>query len=110
MVAGFLTPIMAGDGFLAEIGHLPGLPGIMGMVGLVGLRFHRVLTDEQELTSTHMAGHIRGVLGKKGSCLNEIFGFLSIRARSKARIQEGRDGTWGGLVKDDGIVSPAGSF
>ena len=88
--------IMAGHGFRIGKG--------------VGLRFHQVLTDEPGLTSIHMSGHIRSALWKKGSCLNEIFGFLSIRARSKARIQEGRDGTWGGLVKDDGIVSPAGSF
>ena len=77
MGAGFLTPIMAGFGFLAEIGHLPGLPGIMEMVGLVGLRFHQVLTGEPELTSMHMSGHIRGALWKKGSCLNEIFGTTS---------------------------------
>ena len=73
-VGGFLTPIVVGFGFLAEIGHLPGLPGIMEMVGLVGLLSPRVLTGEPELTSKHMSGRIRGALWKKGSCLNEIFG------------------------------------
>jgi Family of unknown function (DUF6600) len=77
MVAGFLTPIMAGFGFLAEIGHLPGLPGIMEMVGLVGPLSPRVLTGEPELTSMHTLGRIRGALWKKGSCLNETFGTTS---------------------------------
>jgi len=92
------------------LGTCLGCLALWEMVGLVGLRFHGVLTGEPELTSMHMSGHIRGGLWKKGSCSYEIFEFLSVRPRSKARIQEGRDGTWGGLVKDDGITSPAGLF
>jgi hypothetical protein len=73
MAAGFSTPIVDGSGFLAGIGFPLGLHGITEMVGLVGLRFHRVLTGEQELTLMHMSGPNGGALWKKGFCLNKIF-------------------------------------